>query len=151
MDYDYKSGTTEMVRPAEINSHQDMYRYFCQQTGVTPAIGQKQRSHLVHRMTEEMTNQMWTYAHLVASIQYIKNRGIKVHSFDYVYWNVGKAVAAGYLGRNRLTVLDEQVAEAIYYESDPAWIRKLSLAKGVARSMVYDRWVKERGLNAIGV
>ena len=126
-------------------------QYFSQELGGPIPVGIKQRGLLIRRMTDEMAHQMWTFNHLVASIKYMKNRHIKAHSFDYVYWNVGKAVAAGYLGHNRLSVLDEQVAEAIHYESDPSWVRKLSLAKGVAREIVYATWLKERGTNALAV
>lgn len=122
--------------------------YASQQIGCPRPIGHKRRGLMFRRIHEEMELQRWSWRHLTAAVDYMKHRGIKARSFDYIFYHVDDALKNGFMPRAVTTTADDlndAVAQAIHIETDDAWIRKLLLARGSSLRTVYDMWRSERG------
>lgn len=101
----------------------------------------------IKRIKEERELQRWAWADLAAAVDYMKHRGIKAKSIDFVFYHVDEARRNGFRPRAATTSaeeLQEAVAQAIYMEEDQQWVRRLLSAKGNALRKVYDLWEAER-------
>lgn len=143
----------QLMRPAEVDTTAKAIEYIAQQLGVQKPIGVKARSIANKRFEDEMSEQRWTFDHLVATVRYMKDRGIHARRPDYVFYHVADAVKNNYLPRRKtISTWDElhqKVIEAVELESNPSWERRLLLAKGDALQKVYAEWVEKR-LPALG-
>ena len=101
----------------------------------------------MRRINEELMAQGWSLQHLVGAIQYMKDKGIKAHSFDFIFYHVESAVKAGYVKRPQQTWddLEGLVSQAVYAETDQEWSRRLLSARGGALARLYQQWLNERG------
>jgi hypothetical protein len=94
-----------------------------------------------------MAEQGWSVRHLVSAIDFMKSRGIKARSFDFVFYHVEPAIQAGFMPRPASTsreALEEAVSRAIYLENDEEWKRRLLSARGSSLHKVYQSWEQER-------
>ncbi|MBE0635964.1 hypothetical protein IH601_08215 [Candidatus Bipolaricaulota bacterium] len=133
----------EFLRPADVVDAATFMEYAAQQLGVQKPIGVKARGIALKRIKEELAEQHWSYAHLVAAVRYMKDRGIQARRPDYVFYHVQDAVKSGFMPRATASTWDQlhkQVAEAIAVESDESWQRRLLMAKGKALQSVYAQW-----------
>ena len=135
-----------MIKAADVTSANVLLDYAQQQLGWQKPVKYGERSGLFKRLNDQMEFQNWTYLHLVAAIEYCKSRRIRLQSFDYLYYNVGPAVEAGFLHALTDTSEDDRlqrlVTEAIYKESDPTWVSRLAAAQGSRLREVYNAWVQ---------
>lgn len=137
----------EFLRANEVSSPREILQYAGQQIGCPKPIGHKKRGMLYKRIKEELQEQRWTYRHLTSAIDFMKKRGIKAKSFDYIFYHVEPAIQAGFMPRaatDNHDALQEAVARAVYLETDEDWTRRLLAARGSSLARVYQMWVKER-------
>lgn len=141
MEFARKTATGR-VAGSDVNSPTTFIRYASEQLGFPVPVGPKARGMFFKRLSEEMEFQGWTWAHLVAAVRYMKAHRIFPRSYDYIFHHVRNATGF-------IEVDDEdfqqRVAEALYRETDEAWVRKLSLARGEAQRLVYKNWEEQRG------
>jgi len=138
--------TLDMIPRSDVKSSLDLLKYGQQTLGTRMPIGSKRRSLACERINLEMAAQRWTMDHLLAAVDYMKARGIQANSFDFVFYHVEPAVKDGFMPRqhNKWEDLDAAVAEAVAKETDESWLRKLVMARGIARQKVYEKWSHER-------
>lgn len=137
----------DLIQKKDISNTLELLTYSQQRIGTPIPIGAKSRGVALARIKDEMEVQRWTLHHLVAAIEYMKSRGIKARSFDYVFYHVDPAIKNGFMPRTAPTTwdtLEAAVADAVFIEDDPSWIRKLCLARGAALQNVYEQWREER-------
>lgn len=137
----------EFLRANDVKSPKDLLAYAGQQIGCPKPIGNKARGMLFGRIKDELEAQGWSIRHLVSAVDYMKSRGIKARSFDFVFYHVEPAIKSGFMPRsasNSLDGLKEAVAQAVYLETDDDWTRRLLLARGSALAKVYGQWETER-------
>lgn len=115
--------------------------YLREQLGVTYGPGGRRKAFL-GQVKDEMEMYGWTFPDLIATVQYIKANGIRITDPYGIFFHVNAALAAA----RKVEDFDliTAVASALAAETDEAWIRRLSLAKGVALERVYEQWAKER-------
>lgn len=137
----------EFLRASDVSTPQDVMEYASQQIGCGMPIGVKARGVAQRRIREEMEAQKWSFAHLIAAIDYMKSKAIRPRSIDFIFYHVDTAIRNGYLRRPVSTMdgLSQAVTEAVYLETDPDWTRRLLAARGAALQLVYNQWVSERG------
>ena len=139
----------EFLRAKDVQSPRQLLDYAAQQLGCPKPIGHAARGSVLRRIKDEMNHQRWTWRHLTGAIDFMKQRGIKPRSFDFVYYHVEPAGKAGFLPRTAITsveALQEAVSEAVYLETDDEWVRRLLSARGSALTKVYSMWEEERGM-----
>jgi hypothetical protein len=95
------------------------------------------------QLKDEMAVNGWSFGDLIATVRYIKDQGIRVREPYGIFFHVNAALAAH--GKQEEYDLVSAVADALANETDEAWVRRLSLAKGVALERVYEQWRDERG------
>lgn len=137
----------EILRANDVCSTVTVVWYAAQQIGCGIPVGIKARGILYRRIKDEMEAQHWTWQHLTAGIDYMKSRGIRPRTFDFVFYHVEPAVHEGFMPRpdiNSLDGLDEAIAHAVYMETDEEWSRRLTAARGSARLKVLRMWEQER-------
>ncbi len=138
----------EFLRANDVQSSQQVLDYAAQQLGCPKPIGHAARGSALRRIKDEMNHQRWTWRHLTGAIDFMKKRGIKPRSFDFVYYHVEEAGKAGFLPRTAITSveeLQEAVSDAVYLETDDDWVRRLLSARGSSLTKVYAMWQEERG------
>lgn len=143
----YSIHPEEMLQAYEVATAAQFMDYACQQLGVSKPIGHKARGLMVRRIKEEMAEQRWTWKHLTAAVKYMKTRGIRGKSIDYIFYYVSDAIRDGFMPRppaSTWEALQERVSVAIYMESDTTWTNRLLAARGQALAQVYAKWEKER-------
>lgn len=137
----------EVLEAGDVDEPWKAIVYASQRIGCPRPIGYKRRSLMLKRIEEEMEIQRWSYRHLTAAVDYMKHRGIKARSFDYVFYHVEKARQNGFMPRrdtNNFDELHESVQQAVYLETDPTWQRKLLAARGTSLRKVYSMWEEQR-------
>lgn len=95
------------------------------------------------QLKTEMDLHEWSWDDLVKAVAYIKREGLTVRHPYGVLHHVERAREA--LGNRTIVDVQAKVAAALGVETDPDWVRRLSLAQGKALEMVYENWRKERG------
>lgn len=139
--------TDGFLRANDVDDNVSVVRYAQQSIGCPIPVGNKKRGLLYKRIKEELAEQRWTYRHLVAAIDYMKSRGIKARSFDYIFYHVVPAIQNGFMPRPAVSSDDElkqAVTHAVYLETDEDWTRRLLSARGTALQKVYEQWQSER-------
>jgi hypothetical protein len=139
--------TDDLLQKNDVSNTLELLTYAQQRIGTPIPIGVKKRGAQIARIKDEMEVQRWNLEHLVAAVDYMKSRGIKARSFDYVLYHVEPAIRDGFMPRVNTSTFDSleaAVADAVFIETDDAWTRKLCLARGVALQMVYGQWREER-------
>jgi hypothetical protein len=135
------------ITPEQVDTNPLVVWYAAQEIGCPIPVGHKKRGVLYRRIKEELEAQRWGYRHLVAAINFMKSRGIKPRTFDYIFYHVEPAIHAGFMPRPAVTGDDElkqAVAHAVYLETDEDWTRRLLSARGSALAKVYEMWQEER-------
>lgn len=140
--------TGERIRPENVSTVPAFTRYAQQEIGVDLPLGKGRRQGFMKFCKDEMTEQGWEVADLVAAVQYIKAYNKPCRTPQGVLWYVKeakewKARRAEYSDDESLHL---KVAKALQVEEDESWARKLSIAQGKALELVYRNWVTERGL-----
>ncbi len=139
--------TDDLLQKKDVSNTLELITFAQQRIGTQIPIGVKKRGASIARIKDEMEIQHWTLQHLIAAVEFMKARGIRAHSFDYVFYHVEPAIKAGFMPRPAPTTwdtLEAAVADAVFIEDDPSWTRKLCLARGVALQTVYEQWREER-------
>lgn len=137
----------EFLRAKDVTSAPTVLNYAAQQIGCPKPVGNKSRGMLYRRIKDELEAQRWTYRHLTSAVDFMKSRGIRARSFDFVFYHVEPAIKSGFMPRpasNSLEGLKEAVTRAVYVETDEAWTRRLLLARGSDLPKVYRLWEQER-------
>jgi hypothetical protein len=116
--------------------------YLREQLGVTHPPGGRRKAFL-GQLVDEMAMNDWSYRDLIATVQYIKDQGIRIKEPYGIFFHVKAALAAD--SKQEEYDLVSAVADVLANETDEIWIRRLSLAKGVALERVYEQWRNERG------
>ena len=112
-------------------------------------VGKGRRESWMHFIKEEIEIQMWSMDDLTRTVDYIKATGQKCRTLQGILWYVDAARGWKRQGRSSDYVdLHAKVAAALNAEHDPAWVRRLSLARGDVLAKVYASWVAERGVMA---
>ncbi len=142
----YASGKPERLRPEDVTSVPSFTEYARQELGLSYPVGKGRREGWMKHCKEEMKTQSWSFADLVAAVQYIKEKRPVCHTLNGILWYVGDAQRLGLslLQEREITDLHMNVADALKVERDEGWRRKLSLAQGKALQMVYQQWELER-------
>lgn len=118
------------------------FTQYCQEKlGTDMPVGAN-RTRWFAQLKQEMELQHWDYEDLVRTVQYIRTEGIAVRYPHGVLHYVKAAKQA--VVETSVSDLHTKVAEALGKETDPVWMRRLSLAQGTALEMVYTNWRKER-------
>lgn len=115
--------------------------YLREQLGVSYGPGGRRKVFL-GQLKDEMAINGWSFQDLIITVQYIKAQAIRIKEPYGIFFHVNAALAAA--GKTEEYDLVSAVAQALANETDEAWIRRLSLAKGVALERVYEQWRKER-------
>lgn len=115
--------------------------YLREQLGVSHPPGGRRKAFL-GQLVDEMKMNQWSYPDLIATVQYVKDQGIRIKEPYGIFFHVNAALASR--GKQQEYDLVSAVAQALAVETDEAWIRRLSLAKGVALERVYEQWRNER-------
>lgn len=115
--------------------------YLREQLGVTYPPGSR-RSNFLGQLKQEMVANGWSFEDLVQTVEYIKQRRIRIKNPYGVFYHVNDAKAA----QDEVDSYDliSSVAVAISQETDQRWLQRLSLAKGKALERVYREWRLER-------
>lgn len=135
------------ITPESVSTNPLVVWYAAQEIGCPIPVGYKKRAVLYRRISDELAAQGWQMKHLVAAIKYMKSRGIKPKSFDFIFYHVEPAIQNGFMPRSAATRDDElkqAVSEAVYLETDEDWTRRLLSARGTALAKVYELWEEER-------
>jgi hypothetical protein len=112
-----------------------------QQIGVPLPIGVQKRGAIAKNFKREMEAQGWSLDDLVGTVRWLKREGYHPATLWAIFRFVDQA------RRDSIDIrgdLQAKVAVALQRESDPVWIRRLSLAQGQALVAVYRNWLKER-------
>lgn len=142
----YASGKPDRLRPEDVTSVPSFTQYARQELGLSYPVGKGRREGWMKHCKEEMGTQGWSFAQLVATVQYIKEKQPVCHTLNGILWYVGDAHRVN-LNRDKqqeITDLHMNVADALKVERDEGWRRKLSLAQGKALAIVYQQWRLER-------
>lgn len=134
----YAAGNRKILGQ-EVDAAVVFTRYAHQELGVPVPVGGSNRGLWFRRLKDEMDWNTWTWEDLVNAVRYVKNRNKRLHTMDGIFYFVGDAKRAGY-GSEEIDDLQAKVAEALYQETDEAWIRRLSLAQGTALRLIYQQW-----------
>lgn len=137
MKFSYDSG--ERVRAADVDGPLKLTRYARERLGVEIPIGGA-RGKWYGRLKEEMEVQGWTWSDLTQAIDFCVAQGVQVRALDGIFYYVGKT-SKKVIPRDPI---ERRVAQALVVETDETWVRRLSLASGVALERVYANWVSER-------
>jgi hypothetical protein len=135
------------ITPESVSTNPLLVWYAAQELGCPIPVGYKKRAVLYRRITDELAAQGWTHKHLIAAIKYMKSRGIKPRSFDYIFYHVDPAIQNGFMPRPAVNSDDElkqAVSHAVYLETDEDWTRRLLSARGTSLAKVYELWQEER-------
>lgn len=116
--------------------------YLREQLGLSFAPGGR-RAAFFGQLKDEMELNGWSWKDLIATVKYIKDKQIRVREPYGIFFHVKDALAAG--TKQEEYDLVSAVASALAKETDEDWVRRLSLAKGVALERVYEQWRNERG------
>lgn len=136
-----------LIRASEVDSTVLVVQYAAQEIGCPIPVGHKRRGVLFGQIKDEMEAQRWTWKHLTAAVDYMKSRGIRARSFNYVFYHVEPAIHEGFMPRPAASShegLNDAVARAVYMETDESWTRRLLSARGNAKFKVYQLWENER-------
>lgn len=136
----------EVLTAKDVDDGWSLIVYASQRIGCPRPIGHKKRGMAIKRIKEEREAQRWAWADLAAAVDYMKHRGIKAKSIDFVFYHVEDARKNGFRPRvaSSSEGLMDAVAQAVYVETDQQWVRRLLSAKGNALRKVYEAWEAER-------
>lgn len=134
------TGHAERLHANDVRNMSNFVMFARQELGVKVPIGGKERGVFAAWMEQEMRLQGWALEDLVAAVVYCKdNPKVRLHHVKGVLYYVDEARSQ----KKDETVqeLRVRVAEALNTETDPTWVRRLSLAQGRALELVYDQWM----------
>lgn len=100
------------------------------------------RTRWYSQLKREMELHGWSWEDLVAAVEWCRRTGAKVRYPYGVLYYVDQALEAADEGE--IQDLQAKVAKALEAETDPVWVRRLSLAQGKALEKVYENWRNER-------
>ena len=135
----YKTGWAGRMHGKDVDSIPAIMRFYTQELGAELPKSYKARGVLSRRIKEEMEIQSWDFQDLVAAIRFMKQQGERPKGFGAVFYKVSEARNQG-LKTDADDDLNEKIGEALAEETDPTWIRRLTMAKGKARVAVYMEW-----------
>lgn len=130
--------------PREVKDSAGWLRYVQRTLGLGTPVG-RQRIVLQKRIKDEMEAQDWTWGDLTKATRYVKRfkSNETIHSPFFILYFVREAKK--WEEETDTFELQTKVAAAMTVETDPAWLRRLALAKGKALEKVYQMWEEERG------
>lgn len=116
-------------------------RYAKDRLGCETPVGLKERAFWFTRLKNEMEAQGWSFEDLIKTVDYLRAEHIRIKVIDGVFWYVDRAKAE--IRIENFADLQVKVARALLVESDPRWVKRLSLAQGKALERVYVEWSRK--------
>lgn len=145
-------GILSMIDASEVTNQTMFARYVQQELGTPPPSNNRARMALtvqVKKVFDEYPNANWNT--LVKLVAYAKNRKSRPPTTASVFQDLRYAWSKGYLPELDPASepatdpnIERRINEALRYETDPLWRRKLVATTGEIRVRIYEAWRQER-------
>lgn len=121
--------------------------YMREQLGVDVSPSGRRKA-FMGQLADEMEMNGWSYHDMVRAVGYVKEKNIRIKEPYGIFFHVNDALTASQKKDTDYDLI-AGVADALAIEQDEGWVRRLSLAKGVALARVYAEWRNERGKGTV--